>query len=82
MKPGRTGRSTRPGANLILERYFAPVLRAGHAWPAAQRAGAAASGHPNPVGDSSAAPSDIRSWSGPERSSSRLCLRRFLRCLR
>lgn len=27
--------------NLILERYFAPVLRAGHAWPAAQRAGAA-----------------------------------------
>ncbi len=27
--------------NLILERYFAPVLRAGHAWPAAQRTGAA-----------------------------------------
>jgi VanZ like family len=28
--------------NLILEKYFAPVLRAGQAWPAAQRADAAA----------------------------------------
>jgi VanZ like protein len=27
--------------NLILEKYFAPVLRGGHAWPAAQRADAA-----------------------------------------
>lgn len=30
------------GENLILEKYFAPVLRAGQAWPAAQRADAAA----------------------------------------
>ena len=30
------------GENLILEKYFAPVLRAGLAWPAAQRADAAA----------------------------------------
>ncbi|HYN08329.1 MAG TPA: VanZ family protein [Vicinamibacterales bacterium] len=28
--------------NRILEKYFAPVLRAGHAWPAAQRADAGA----------------------------------------